>query len=338
MKKIVVLNERIIDRGAPKNFKPQDDHLFKRYWKTVAPECHLWIIEKPLVIRDSIFYPKNFKFFDRYTHYNGISFLGKLMRVFFWVTKKKVSLGKSVWIHDNFSGNYFHWFAECLPRLLFSESFQNGHIVILPKNLSKFTFVKESLDLMGAKYEFFDKNQNYEISELILTNRIGRISEFRKELLFKVKAKFDFLGSNIAPKRKIYIRRKPAKARNILNEEAVLKVLSDHHVESLYLDDFNLMDEIRLLDETCLLISIHGAGLTNMLFMQGSGNVLEFRNEEDGGASTNSFFNLASELGINYYYLTNKTTSHKTNHADFEINVEKLNDILTTFDLTLKKA
>jgi capsular polysaccharide biosynthesis protein len=330
MKKHVILNELIIEREKPKNFDPKDEHLFKRYWKTVEPECHLWVIKAPLLIKGSIFYPQRFKFFDAYTHYNQVSIMGKMMRIFYWLTRKKKRLGKSIWIHDNFSGNYFHWFAECLPRFIFSEHFQDGHVVILPKNMNKFSFVRETLDLLEIKYEFFEEDQDYVISELILTSLIGRISEYRKELLFKVKARFDFLSLNKKANRKIYIRRKPGKARNILNEEDVLKVLYEHQVEPLYLDDFNLIDEIRLMYETCLLISIHGAGLTNMLFMQGQGNVIEFRNAEDGGASTNGFFNLAAELGIGYYYLTNKSTSPKTNHADFEIDIEKLKQVLVT--------
>ncbi|MCL6260427.1 glycosyltransferase family 61 protein [Aquiflexum sp. TKW24L] len=328
MIKNIVLVEESLERQIPENFNKKDDHLFKMYWETIRPECHVHLINNAYIIKDTVFLPSKLKFFDRYTHYNGVSFLGKLMRIYLWVSKRKIILGKSVWIHDNFSGNYFHWFAECLPRLLFSEAFQEGHVVILPKSLSKFSFVKESLDLMGVKFEFFEKNQNYVISELILTSLIGRISEYRKELLVEVghRLKVGFL--NIKPWRKIYIRRKPAKARNILNEEAVLKVMEEFQVEVHDFEGYSLMEQIKIINATCLLVSIHGAGLTNMIFMPYTGSVLEFRNEVDGGPSTNCYFNLSSELGIKYFYLTNKSTSPKTNHADFTIDIKKLRGVL----------
>jgi capsular polysaccharide biosynthesis protein len=328
MIKNIVLAEESIERQIPVNFKESDDHLFKMYWKTIRPECHVLHINNAYIIKDTVYLPSKLKFFDRYTHYNGVSIKGKLMRIFFWVSKRKIILGKSVWIHDNFSGNYFHWFAECLPRLLFSETFQDGHVVILSKSLSKFSFVKESLDLMGVKYKFLDNNHNYVASELILTSLIGRISEYRQELLIEVGRRIKVGIPNVIPYRKIYIRRKPAKARNILNEEAVLEVMKEFQVEVHDFEGYSLMEQIKMMNETSLLISIHGAGLTNMIFMPYTGSVLEFRNEVDGGPSTNCYFNLSCELGIKYFYLTNQSTSPKTNHADFEIDIEKMRGIL----------
>ena len=48
------------------------------------------------------------------------------------------------------------------------------------------------------------------------------------------------------------------------------------------------------------LISNHGAGLTNMLFMKAGGNVLELRHR--GDKHNNCYFSLASTLRLNYYY------------------------------------
>ena len=49
------------------------------------------------------------------------------------------------------------------------------------------------------------------------------------------------------------------------------------------------------------LIAIHGAGLTNMIFMQPNSNILEIRQEND--CSSNCYFSMSSALDHNYYYL-----------------------------------
>jgi len=48
------------------------------------------------------------------------------------------------------------------------------------------------------------------------------------------------------------------------------------------------------------LIGIHGAGLTNILFMPKGASVLELRRKDD--SHNNCYFSLASALELNYFY------------------------------------
>jgi len=50
------------------------------------------------------------------------------------------------------------------------------------------------------------------------------------------------------------------------------------------------------------LVSNHGAGMTNMLFMPEGSNVLELRHRED--CINNCYFTLSSALNLNYFYQT----------------------------------
>lgn len=320
----IVLKKSSVRREKPANYDPEDDHLFKRYWVSNRPECHILLLKNVTVVWYSILNLKKFKFYDEYTAYTKIKNITKLKRIGYFFLKKSIKIEKAVWIIDGFSLNYYHWFTECLPRLLMAEKFIKGHQLILPEKFKDFSFVKDSLDYLGIETYYFDPFVNIKISQLILTSEIGRMAEYQKELLFKLKEKFNLNEVPIEPKRKIFIARKPAKARNILNEKELFDVLRQFDIEIHYFDDYSLSIQIDLMKETHTLIGIHGAGLTNMLFMPSGGNVLEFRNGIDGGASTNCYFNLASELGLNYFYTTNKSTDPKTNHADFEIDLYKL--------------
>lgn len=59
-------------------------------------------------------------------------------------------------------------------------------------------------------------------------------------------------------------------------------------------------EQVALFSETSILLSNHGAGLTNMLFMPAGSNVIELRKKNDD--HNNCYFSLASALNLKYYY------------------------------------
>ena len=329
MKKII-FQKSTVQRAKPLNFNPSDDHIFKRYWISNRPECHILNLKEVYVVNKTIFSPHTLTIFERYSHVNGISFVGKLKTIFmFFFNGKKRRINKAVWIHDNFSNNYYHWLTECLPRFLFAQGELNDHIVIIPEKFKNYSFILESLQLLKIEYTFFKNRESLFVSELVLTSLIGRVAEYRPELLTMLRNKLKIPDQpNQVPARMIYIRRKPAKARNILNDLEVVKAIEEFGIESHFFEEYSLKEQMLLMSETVFLVSIHGAGLTNMLFMHQNSYILEFRNEFDEGFSPNCYFNMASELNMKYYYTTNKGTAPKTNQADYEIDIIKLKDAL----------
>ena len=84
------------------------------------------------------------------------------------------------------------------------------------------------------------------------------------------------------PYKIIYISRRKARGRFILNEEALEAMLAEFEAESVCLEDFSFKEQVTLMQRTRLLISIHGAGLTNMMFMQEGGTVIEILPRKNG--------------------------------------------------------
>jgi capsular polysaccharide biosynthesis protein len=325
MKKII-FEKSTVKRAKPLNFIPSDDHIFRRYWISNRPECHILNLKKVYVVNKTIVSPRNFTIFETYSHVNGIRFFGKLKTIFkFLFTPKRRTLERAVWIHDNFSNNYYHWLTECLPRYLFAQGEIDDHVVLVPEKFKNYSFIIESLNLLGIEFTFFKQNESVFVSDLVLTSLIGRVAEYRPELLTMLRGKLNIPDRPTqVPSRMIYIRRKPAKARNILNDLEVIKVMEEYNIECHFFEEYSLKEQMELMNKTVFLVSIHGAGLTNMLFMPQNSFILEFRNEFDEGYSPNCYFNLASELSMNYYYTTNKGTAPKTNQADYEIDIIKL--------------
>ena len=72
--------------------------------------------------------------------------------------------------------------------------------------------------------------------------------------------------------------------------------------------------QMRISQDAQYLISNHGAGLTNMLFMRPGSKVLELRKK--GDARNNCYFALASALDLKYFYqLCNSKRPNENAHT-----------------------
>lgn len=76
------------------------------------------------------------------------------------------------------------------------------------------------------------------------------------------------------------------------------------------------------MQETKYLVSLHGAGLTNMLFMHKGGSVLELRKSDD--SNNNCYFSLTSALDLNYYYQKCEGDSASTQTANLKVDIQTL--------------
>jgi capsular polysaccharide biosynthesis protein len=103
---------------------------------------------------------------------------------------------------------------------------------------------------------------------------------------------------------------------------AVMELLLQYGYEIHFFEDYDLKKQIEIMSETKSLIGLHGAGLTNMLFMPANGQVLELRNEND--AHNNCYFSLASDLNQAYYYLINTGDIEDTHRVEVTVDISKL--------------
>ena len=72
--------------------------------------------------------------------------------------------------------------------------------------------------------------------------------------------------------------------------------------ETVCAEDLSFEQQVQLCSRARYVVSNHGAGLTNVLFMKSAGSVLELRHEAD--CVNNCYFTLSSALDLNYYYQT----------------------------------
>jgi len=111
-----------------------------------------------------------------------------------------------------------------------------------------------------------------------------------------------------------------------MNEDAVVALVQQHGYEIHFFEDYTLRQQIAIMAETRYLIGLHGAGLTNVLFMPAQGKILELRNQLDD--HNNCFFTLASALDHDYYYLNNDGDTTDTHIVNITVDTALLQQAL----------
>ncbi len=313
-----------VKNKLPVNFLGQDISLFEKALSETIPASHYWDLQNALLLKDTVF--RNFRFWQKYSHLTPLPLRSKVLRLgLLFFSKKRIE--KGVWITDNWSVNYFHWFTDALTRLENVRIYLSGHTVLLPARIKKFEYTWKSLELLGYSYTFLDDKTPTSINELILPSHATNSGGFIPTLINSVRENFLSGSKQTKPFRKIYISRRKAEKRRLLNEEQFIDKLKQHDFEVHCLEDYTLQQKITLMNESTVVIGLHGAGLTNMLFMQAGTSVIELRKE--GDTHNNAFFSLASALEIKYYYFKCEADDTDMQKVDFKMPESELNNLIT---------
>ncbi len=180
-------------------------------------------------------------------------------------------------VHSNWSNGYYHWITESLPRSLkIITEFPDATIALPSKTYAPFV---ESLNAIGInKIAFFPDEKNVIVENPIISNCPSRFATTHPEclnnLVQRIRNNLGISASSI-PSRIVYASRRKARGRKILNEAQLITKLHDFGIEEICFEDLTFRQQIEVLSETKILIGMHGAGLTNLIFMPTGGKVIE---------------------------------------------------------------
>ncbi|MDO7884402.1 glycosyltransferase family 61 protein [Hymenobacter cheonanensis] len=245
-----------------------------------------------------------------------------------WVSKKKYIVENEVaLIFDQWSSvNYYHWIIDSLPRLLLlRDSFPNCK-VILPYPTS--SYIVKTASLLGFKDFLFVKNQELvHFKKLILIGHTSppkfhstlMIRRLRDELLQAVHI------NQVSNKRKLYISRSKQTVRRLLNESEILPILKKYNFEIITFEGMSFEDQVQIINTSEIIVSTHGANLTNILFATPGATVIEMHNKR-----TDNFlyFRLCTNLNLNYYSVPCEASQYVDNDGDLEVNIEYLESVI----------
>ncbi len=328
----LLLPDTLVQRRLPRNLIAEELDLFRHELEKTIPAVNLINLSDVRVSPEGIMFTggkilaESFAFPFLRDEWKTRSVITFLARNYFFHRTRRIEQ-EAVWITDTWSAGYFHWLGDVLPKIWATRHLLNDRVLLLPHAYEEYEFVGSSLKAFDVQnIEFIAPHEVVKCRRLLLPTPIAPSGHFREEIIRGVRKQLldYFTEPSTAPARKVYISRARAPKRRIANEAEVSAALRKFDFEIIHAEDLSFAEQVRLLSQTRYLVSNHGAGLTNMLFMPLGGSVLELRHKTD--RVNNCYFTLASALDLKYFYQTCDPVpdGEDAHTADLRVNVEQL--------------
>ena len=332
-----ILDERtlfrseVVRRKKPSGLLNEDDVLFQAEYIRELPEVYSREKSFCLVVPSGLLFNGLFLNKDQFNLMTPSiksyvkQYLVSLLSLF--SIRKVVKIRNALFITNSDSVGFFHWFldvlqkTECLVGLPEQEIFK-GLIIVLPAN-HKNEFMKDSLSAFDLDYRWLKKNELAIINRITIIPDIAPTGNYRKDVIQGLSKRlvnhFASAYDSLKSKNKVYISRKNARKRKIINEDELITVLMKYDFEIVDFDNLTFREQLSHVLSADILVSLHGAGLTHMLWMKSPAKIFEIRARDD--CHNNCYFTLASDLDLEYHYaIADKTDStQSTQLTDFVI-------------------
>lgn len=323
-KQLTLPSEHAI-RKKPHNYDIKDKNLFKKEFFKKLPDVYPDLQKKSYVPPCGKLL--NGLSFNSHQFSSKVGFLGlfkSYIKFFLFLTKtrKITRLNYILYVTTSNSQNFFHWFLDVLQKLEFIDQSRDKILnckykIIIPNGHCN-SYSKKTLGAFNLDFYYQKKNEIIISNQSIIMPNIAPTGNFRKSYVLKLskrmkdhwtKNKIKIINNN----NRIYISRKSAQKRKLKNEDEIIHILLKNGFIILDFDKLNFEEQLRYTLNSKILVSVHGAGLTHMLWMRKKSKILEIRARDN--YNDNCYFTLASDLGHDYYYaIAEKTHSNESFH------------------------
>lgn len=290
--------------------------------RSVAVSWHMVVFRRLRIFLPILAHPREI------VHYNDAYLLQE------WTGRKQRvprAARPLVLVHNEWTGsNYYHWLIDALPRLLLLRAHYADHQLLMPAPVA--AFVEQSAALLGfTDLVRLEAGRTLVGADLLFPDYVAAPGYQHPALLQRVRqhilSQLYPTGELPVPHRQVYVSRRLQRVRRLLNEPAIETLLVQHGYEVVEFEKMTFVEQVRLMTETHLFISIHGAGLTNMLFLPTGARVGELLNADKIIRKQNQdfenliYFRMAAALRLPYYCLpcANVESEPPTNDAHLQV-------------------
>ena len=229
-------------------------------------------------------------------------------------------------LHHHWGSGYHHWLTECLLKAQFVDASQ--YVVLLPEDYPRFAI--ESLAIFPfAGTLTLPRGKGLQTNTLTLIGNPNS-GHFNPGHLRGLKNLVIDRFDGPAPEaERLYITRRGEALRRVENEDQVIEALQGYDFKVVDPAAMSFPDQVRLFSRCRILVSVHGAGLTNCLFMREGGRVLELYralgSRQDGMNAC--YWRLSTASKLDYYYQFCAHMENRGEHVDrvdIRVDIEKL--------------
>ena len=328
-----VLNSYFSLRKNPKNLKNKDLYLFSNEIKKKIPTSYILKTKNRYIYNLSILNKKGNNIYIDYTLMVKQSVKNKIKKYLNKADVNKLNeselVDKASWITDEKSNRFFHWFTDTLMRFILISRDKEASPILIHEDLLSNSYIKESIEILKIKHKTYKRNQLLNVNNLEITSHVADSGNYHTEAINEIRNQFTKNLFTKNPSKRLWITRINSDYRRIENQEALLPILKKYKFEIIKPEEKNLVKNIKLFNSARVIGGLHGAGLTNMLFMQENTSIIEVRREED--SHNNCYFSLASDLNINYFYVNADSNTLDFFNSDCKLDPEKLESLLSDY-------
>lgn len=325
------LPERLLLNGGalslPRNYNDNDKAFFEPHFNYKLLKPYVRIIRSGILLKNGTILnwslkpvQESFPWISWGSNYNSGFWLVTLFKGLFTLNFKFNIFKKVSVVFNVFSNNYFHWITEVLPKIHYLQNTCSDIVFLIPEDFDQ-DYQLSTLKICGANIIFFRENLVFFKDMLLFSGFSEFPGYYEPGSLFPVRLKIlQAVTSKKSQNSLIYITRKNAHRRRASNEEEIRLILKRYDFEIYDFDNSSFNDIVEISRNAKVLVSIHGAALTNMLFMEKGSIVFELQKEHV--VIDKCYYFLANALGIQYYYQTCQPLNPQESHVLTDIFVD----------------
>jgi capsular polysaccharide biosynthesis protein len=320
-----------VERALPVNLDSKDLHLFKKELSKEINAAKLLYLKNSLVSHDGIVIEK----FQIHPDSISIESLRKQLEYRFLLKlklgyKKLGTISEGIAVHNYYWNGYFHWMTEILTKLMVLQNKYQDIPILMPT--LKACYQQETIEAFDLQNVLELREKEYvKVKELGLVESTAPSGNYNPEV---IRSLAELLKKRLLTKEldtvksKVFISRRKAPKRKITNESEIEVPLKRYGYKVLCMEDYSFKEQLQITSNAEVLISLHGAGLTNMMFMPLGSKVFELRFKDDD--HNNCYFSLAAAFEHGYYYQRCESSKeNKSTHSgDVHVELDKFEQIL----------
>lgn len=220
-------------------------------------------------------------------------------------------------------GNYCRWWLDSVAKLficsrsnVLRDNLRGSSLDVVIPTLDT-SFQKQAVDLLAWR-PLISSNRKDRILRGRTVNTAGLTFGGGQRIGGMVREIARFLDLLIpAPVRDVrdrsgdllFVTRNESSMRRILNEEELLPGLKDLGFRIISPATLSLTEQIDAFRNARVVLSAHGAQLTNIIFCRPKTTLVEIFPEE--GVHGSAFLRIASQMGFNYYYVVGEKVANR---------------------------
>jgi capsular polysaccharide biosynthesis protein len=232
------------------------------------------------------------------------------------------------------TGNYYHWLHDVLLKFyLVAEHLPANIQYIVPVHLLPYQV--DSLHLLGIseqQWVRFDEREVWDLENLYYTAPTTwsghDLPEADSWLRDQLMTDCGIAGGG---HQRLYLSRRQAQSRRIVNEAEVEACLRAYGFETCVAEDLSLCAQIELFAQAQMVVSSHGAGLTNVLFADPGLTLIEIF---EPSYLHYVYWSLCEALGHRYWYMLGQAVPNER----FRLQSPHVAVPLDKLERTLKRA